>query len=151
MHVVIHPDGKTTILKGDEPTLAQMQEAVGGLIQYVPMPNGPQTMPMPASVCGGVVRNGTVTDVIVNEEGMLLRMEPNQIAMLAAWGPEAWDGGYNLLVGPAIAVIEYDDANQGERVCLDDFMLQSLGQSGFAMIEPGRMPPSAHLDNGRAD
>lgn len=150
VHLVVAEDGKSRVLTHEEePTLAQMQEAVGGLIQYVPLVNGAQTMPLPASVCGGVVRNGTVTDVIVNEEGLLMRMAPNMMAMLAAWGPDAWDGDYNVLVGPAIVVIEYDE--EAERADRDQFMLRALGDEGSVLVQPGRMPPSAHLDNGRVD
>lgn len=79
MATVIHPDGHGEVLNGAGKkgvlTLKQMQQAVGGYIEFV----------------------SPYTDVkhlcIANEEGLLKRMEPNRAASLVMGRP---------LVGPVI-------------------------------------------------
>jgi hypothetical protein len=75
--IVIPPDGPPTDLpmKGVRPTLRELQKAVGGYIEIVPV--------------DGVQR----TVLVVNEEGLLQRLPPN---------PRACRIARQLIVGTAV-------------------------------------------------
>ena len=95
-------------VRTDEPTLAEKQAAVGGLIEYVPL-HSAQLMPFPLN---GEVFMGQVADVIVHEEGLLCA-EPklNVLGSLAAFGTiDPTTGRY--LVGDVIVVLTYDDDDE---------------------------------------
>lgn len=101
-------DSATPTVRTTKPTLAEMQAAVGGLIEYAPV-QGVRTMPFPLN---GQVFNGTVRDVIVHEEGLLCA-EPslNVLGTLAAFGTVDIDTG-RILVGDVIVVLDYDDDDE---------------------------------------
>src|SRR6056300_1139397 len=88
-------DSATPTVRTTKPTLAEMQAAVGGLIEYAPV-QGERTMPFPLN---GQVFNGTVRDVIVHEEGLLCA-EPslNVLGTLACFRTVDIDTG-RILVG----------------------------------------------------
>lgn len=101
-------DPKGVHVRTTKPTLAEMQAAVGGLIEYAPV-QGVRTMPFPLD---GQVFNGTVRDVIVHEEGLLCA-EPslNVLGTLAAFGTVDIDTG-RILVGDVIVVLDYDTEDE---------------------------------------
>lgn len=98
----------TPVVRTEKPTLAEMQAAVGGWIEYAVV-QGVRTFPFPLD---GEVFDGKVIDVIVNEEG-LLHAEPslNVLATLAAYGEVNREQGL-FIVGDAIVVLEYDTAQE---------------------------------------
>ena len=81
MAKVIEVDGSEREI-GDSPSLEEMQAAVGGLIQYVPLPDTTENF------------------LYVNEEGLIHGLEYNSKASRLAGQP---------LVGPAIFMREDED------------------------------------------
>ena len=82
MYEIFRIDGSTEILV--EPDLKSMQNAVGGLIEYIPqvyLPDG----------------NGLI-DIIVNEEGLINDSLPNMVMSILCKGP--------TVMGDAIVVTE---------------------------------------------
>lgn len=148
--LIVQPSGKTAVLcEGtEEPTLAQMQQAVGGLIEYAPVAQG-MTLPMPASLTSGAIVEGDVLDVIVNEEGLLQGMEANPIASLAAQGP---DGLLNMLVGPAIVVFRIPDEDEAPKMIdRDTFLLRNAPEDAEHLMNIDGMMPSLALEPHRRD
>jgi len=98
----------------DEPTLAQKQKAVGGLIEYAPVTHN-EPIPMPTLSDG--VRFAQIVDVIAHEEGRLVaEPQPNILATTACFG-NAFTAPYPI-VGDCIIHVRYDpeqdDATQEE-------------------------------------
>lgn len=106
--MTIPADSATPTVRTTKPTLAEMQAAVGGLIEYAPV-QGERTMPFPLD---GKVFNGTVRDIIVHEEGLLCA-EPslNVLGTLACFGKIDPSTG-RILVGDVIVVLDYDDDDE---------------------------------------
>ena len=93
----------------DEPTLAQKQEAVGGLIEYAPVMHH-EPMPFPTRSDG--VRFAQVQNVIAHEEGRLVAdPQPNILATTACFG-NAFTAPYPI-VGDCIIHVRYDPEGEG--------------------------------------
>ncbi|QDP64073.1 MAG: hypothetical protein Tp1100DCM51572_70 [Prokaryotic dsDNA virus sp.] len=104
LSIFIAENGAITRISLDDLSLEEMQEHVGGLIEYAVVRNT-EGFPVPASGLGhdekglkaGLCK---VKDVIVNEEGLLRRMTPNAVSTFAAYAEGIQ---YERpLVGPAI-------------------------------------------------
>ena len=149
--LTVQPDGSSAILhRGeDEPTLAQMQGAVGGLIQYAHVPEG-ATMPLP--VARGKAVMAELLDVIVNEEGLLLRMQPNYVAMMACAPEGADDYGFGgqVLVGPAILVFKMPSEEDAVPLKRDEMLMKAAPKSTESLMSVDSMMPSTHLNNPQA-
>lgn len=97
-------EAQPTWVKTKEPSLAQKQAAVGGLIEYAVI-TGEHEFPVPLN---GDAFMGRVVDVIVHEEGLLVAdPQLNILATIAAYGGIHPSGP--LLFGDAIIVLEIDD------------------------------------------
>ena len=133
LSTTIDEEGRVQGITEERMSLEQMQEAVGGLIEYVP--SIPEEAWMPVNHEGRIIR-GKVVEVIVNEEGRLMRLPPNHISTLAAYGETRYlhavtQGPGRLLVGRAIIVCEVDpDADEGT---FDEFM--QVGIAAQAIIQ----------------
>lgn len=82
--------------------LDAMQKCVGGLIEYVRDAKGKEIVLPNGSL-------GVMRECIVNEEGLMLGLDPNVLASLFVNGGDI-NGIYNL-VGPAIVVYEERDGS----------------------------------------
>tara|TARA_R100001510_G_C7653860_1_gene212346 strand:+ start:156 stop:620 length:465 start_codon:yes stop_codon:yes gene_type:complete len=128
----IDEEGRVQFITDDDMSLSQMQEAVGGLIEYVP--RVPEDAWMPVNHEGRILR-AKVVEVIVNEEGRLMRQPPNHIATLAAFGEIRYlhavmQGPDHLLVGRAIIVCEVDP--EADEVTFDEFL--QVGEAAQEII-----------------
>lgn len=100
--------------------LKQMQEAVGGLIEYCTFNKATQ-LPVPHD---GRMVMGEVIDVIANEEGRIYGMQPNAIATYCAFGMPAHEAPYPIVGAVLVHVRIKDDA---EEVSMDEMIRMVLG------------------------
>lgn len=108
--IKISTDQRPTILGegGDGAlTLEQMQEAVGGLIEYCTFGRNVQ-LPVPNPSGEGLVF-ATVLDVVANEEGRLVAdPQQNAIGTYCAFGQSIFEAPY-LIVGDVLVNVRIDD------------------------------------------
>ena len=76
----VETDGGMKYRTSNEPSLDEMQKWVGGLIEYAPVRPGAQFQ---YHVNRETMVWGETLEVIVNEEGLLLNLESNEIASIA--------------------------------------------------------------------
>jgi len=129
----VDEDGKVVSITDKDMSLQEKQEAVGGLIEFVP--NIPEGAWMPVNHEGRILR-AKVVEVIVNEEGRLMRMPPNHIASLAAYGEARYlhavaQGPHHLLVGRAIIRCRVDP--HADEVTFEEFL--QTGEAAQAIIQ----------------
>ena len=133
LSTTIDEEGRVQGITEEDMSLSEMQEAVGGLIEYVP--RIPEEAWMPVNHEGRIIR-GKVVEVIVNEEGRLMRLPPNHISTLAAYGEARYlhavtQGPGHLLVGRAIIVCEVDP--DADEVTFEEFL--QVGEAAQAIIQ----------------
>ena len=147
----IHVDanGRAQHIYEEKPTLAQMQEAVGGLIEYAPT-TGPHRVPVP-SANGGTPVWGECVEVIVNEEGRLRGFGINAIATFACYGNGMRiPPGCAPLVGPAI--LKCIIREEAENASLDEFIKAALNDDEMRVFKQvDGMMPSHVLHMARRD
>jgi hypothetical protein len=97
--IVIGEDGRATQVLQEEPTLAEKQAAVGGLIEYAPVVRGAKA---PFPINQGQAKLSQVVSVIVDEEGLLKGKTPNTISTYAAYQEPFNQETRSPLVGSAI-------------------------------------------------
>lgn len=97
--IVIAEDGRATQVLQEEPTLAEKQAAVGGLIEYAPVVRGAKA---PFPISEGLAKLSQVVAVIVDEEGLLKGKSPNTISTYAAYQEPFNQETRSPLVGGAI-------------------------------------------------
>jgi len=122
LSILIAESGVITRITLDDLSLEEMQEHVGGYIEYANVRNT-EGFPVPASGLGyddkGFVAGlCEIRDVIVNEEGLLRNLKPNSVSTFAAYGEGiTYD---KPLVGPAILQVALpEDASSVEWVGFD--------------------------------
>jgi len=123
LSILVGENGAITRITLDDLSLGEMQEHVGGYIEYAKVTNT-EGFPVPASGLGyggnkkllaGLCE---VKDVIVNEEGLLRNMTHNAVSTFAAYA-EGIEFN-NPLVGPAIIQVALpEDASSIEWVGFD--------------------------------
>jgi hypothetical protein len=129
----IDEEGHVQNITDKEMFLEEKQEAVGGLIEFVP--DIPEDAWMPVNHEGRIIR-ARVVEVIVNEEGRLMGQPPNHIASLAAYGEARYlhaimQGPHRLLVGRAIICCEVDP--DADEVTFEEFL--QVGEAAQAIIQ----------------
>jgi hypothetical protein len=105
----VETDGGMTYRMENEPTLDEMQEWVGGLIEYAPVRPGAKFQ---YHVDKETMVWGETLEVIVNEEGLLLNLESNEIASIMACGMLEDATGWQTLVGRAIVKYTIDEDDE---------------------------------------
>tara|TARA_R100001510_G_C7609476_1_gene173490 strand:- start:119 stop:592 length:474 start_codon:yes stop_codon:yes gene_type:complete len=133
--VIVNEEGLATQVLTEEPSLAEKQGFVGGLIEYAPVVKG-ATAPIPKSA--GQAKMSEVISVIVDEEGLLKNKTPNTIATYAAFQEPFSDETRQPLVGSAIlhlnvkkddAIISFEEMLQlvsGNRDVREGFWLHGI-------------------------
>lgn len=121
-----------------EPSLEQMQEAVGGLIEYCTFGKNVQ-LPVPHPETGKMVL-ADVIDVIAHEEGRLVA-EPirNALGTYAAFGRPISEAPYSIVGAVIVHFRITDDAQETSQA---ELMNRVLG----VRINESHMMPSMHLD-----
>lgn len=118
-YVFINADGSIDKITEKEPSLAEKQAHVGGLIEYAVVTTDKKfALPFPPQKA--ILTD--VRDVIVNEEGRLLGMHDNPIASYAAYGVALDDP--NQLCGPAIVVC--DEPDETCEIVELDWLIQAM-------------------------
>tara|TARA_R100000734_G_scaffold19036_1_gene17625 strand:+ start:2085 stop:2567 length:483 start_codon:yes stop_codon:yes gene_type:complete len=122
--------GEIEKIVDEEPTLAEMQEFVGGLIEYTHAEkksnffvnckkSTKRARKMGDNLRYLRVMKQDVLDIVVNEEGLLIGLEPNHLATLAKYNKSFVDlhlENIMPLVGNAIIhYAETDEPMKGER------------------------------------
>jgi len=104
---------------GKKPSLKEMQEYVGGYIEYAPVKEG-ATLPIPRE--DGKCSLAKIIDVVANEEGLLLGLKENSIVSPRCECP---------IVGNVIVHVVMTD----DDVVMDitDFFAEELGLSTKSM------------------
>lgn len=113
--IKIDPEAPPQVLAtgGEEAlNLTQMQEAVGGLIEYCTFAQGTE-LPVPHN---GDMVMGKIVDVIANEEGRIYGMPPNAIGTYCAFGMPAHQAPYPIVGAVLVHVRVDDDAKKGVRM-----------------------------------
>lgn len=107
----IDPEAQPSLIAQDRDlTLTEMQEAVGGLIEYCTFGRNVK-LPVP-SPQGGAMVWGEVIDVIAHEEGRLVNNPlPNAVATYAAFGQSIADAPYSI-VGAVLVHVRIPDGAQ---------------------------------------
>jgi hypothetical protein len=103
-------DGKICFKQTEEPTLEEKQAWVQGYIEYAPVAEGAQFLVH----CNSEPDNfdmtlGNFSEVIVNEEGLLMNLETNEIASVMACGINGDGMNTQMLRGRAVVKYEYDE------------------------------------------
>ena len=106
----LNTDGKILFKQTEEPTLDEKQSWVQGYIEYAPVAEGAQFLVH----CNAEPDNfdmtlGNILEVIVNEEGLLMNLETNEIASVMACGVNGDGTNAQMLRGRAIVKYEYDE------------------------------------------
>lgn len=105
----VETDGGMKYRTSSEPSLDEMQEWVGGLIEYAPVRPGAKFQ---YHVDRESMVWGETLEVIVNEEGLLLNLESNEIASIMACGMLQDATGWQTLVGRAIVKYTIDEDDE---------------------------------------
>lgn len=132
--VVLNQDGTAKDLLFSKPTLGEMQEAIGGYIEYAPVKEGAK---MPIPINRGLSRVATVKDIIVDEDGLLKGYQENAVSTYAMTNIpiNEQDNGTPILVGPAIIHVE---VSQDDKLLdFKDFMALVSGQEGLHFASYG--------------
>lgn len=123
--IKIETNSKPTIIakkengKG-EPSLKDMQGAVGGLIEYCTFGRNVK-LPIPSEDNTGLIM-AEIIDVIAHEEGRIYGEEPNLIGTYAAFGVPAQEAPYSI-VGDVIVHVRIP---QTPEKCSVDRMLEMV-------------------------
>ena len=122
----------------EEPNLAQMQEAVGGLIEYCTFGKNVQ-LPVPHPETGKMVL-ADVVDVIANEEGRLVAQPMNNaLGTYAAWGKPISEAPYAIV---GVVIVHFRIADDAQETTQDELVRRVLG----VRVHESHMMPSMHLD-----
>ena len=105
-----------------EPSLKDMQGAVGGLIEYCTFGRNVK-LPIPAEDNSGLIM-AEIIDVIAHEEGRIYGEEPNFIGTYAAFGVPASQAPY-LIVGDVLVHVRIPAEPQ--KTNIQEMMQMCLG------------------------
>jgi len=103
-------NGKICFKQTEEPTLEEKQAWVQGYIEYAPVAKGAQFLVH----CNAEQDNfdmtlGNFSEVIVNEEGLLMDLETNEVASVMACGINGDGTKAQMLRGRVVVKYEYDE------------------------------------------
>ena len=128
----------SVISMGEEPSLEQMQEAVGGYIERMPVVKGAR---FPAHGENGPVWGDVIT-VYANEDGRLHGMGVNQVGTCAVFSC-AYNDAPTPIVGPVL--IQMRTSSNSEQCEFGDFLKMCAGEDIFTK---SHMLPSPVLYEG---
>tara|TARA_R110002167_G_scaffold56925_3_gene161318 strand:+ start:1321 stop:1764 length:444 start_codon:yes stop_codon:yes gene_type:complete len=120
----IEADGSVGGLLDSKPTLKEMQEWVGGLIEFAPISSKTNWLPVQNPEDLSTLYKGKVLEVICNEEGLLMSLGANAVATWATFNSPVNRVRYPI-VGKCI--IKYSiDCDKAEEISFNEFASVAL-------------------------